>query len=493
VLIRWPLTARGVAQPPSPFAALTIKAALFLGFGLIGGIWLFAGYYFTSRMADQERRSAAINERYMRAQDLLARTRGHVLTGSVYVRDALLDPDPRHAAQYRLQLEESYHAADAALRQYVPVIDRPEDHERIAHLHREMGDFRRTLMEVLDTDSRQWPTEARTLLQRRIVPKREGVMRISEQVQALNRSAFVQQQSEIAASYRLTQRRVWQSFGLAVAASLGIALLAMLYAGRLEDRIQRQHLKDAETARDLQRLSAQILTAHEEERRSIARELHDEVGQVLTAIKVEISLAQHAIEAAGGPPNLLEEARTITDGALHAVRDLSHLLHPALLDDLGLPAAVAWYIKGFGKRHGLLVELLHERMDDRLAAGIETTAYRIVQEALTNVARHAQAKSCRIYLQRLTNTLLVTIEDDGVGFDPECVEPPGTIRGLGLISIRERVAQHHGTVRLETGPGKGVRLTVELPAQLRAMLPEKSGVEFVAPVSPSPVRAVTGG
>jgi signal transduction histidine kinase len=489
-----PSVASRLISTSGTFGAPTIRAALLLGFALIGGIWLFAGYYFTARMAELEQRSTAINSRYMRAQDLLTGTRGHVLMGSVYVRDALLDPDPKTAAAYRAQLEESYRAAEQALSQYVPVIDVPGEQERISRLRREVDEFRRTLVEVLETDSRSWPSTARDLLRGRIMPKRVGVMRISEQVQALNRSAFVQQQNEIAALYRLTQRHVWESFGLAVAASFGIAVLAMLYAGRLEDRIQRQRLKDIDTARDLQRLSSQLLTAQEEERRGIARELHDEVGQVLTAIKVELSLAQHAVEAAGAPPNLLEDARAITDGALHAVRDLSHLLHPAMLDDLGLPAVVAWYIKGFGKRHGVAAELLHERMEERLSAEVESAAYRIVQEALTNVAKHAQAKSCRVFLQRLTNTLLVTIEDDGIGFDPVTAGQLSAARGLGLVSIRERVSQLHGTLRIETGEGKGVRLTVELPARMRpAVLEDGSGRDLVAPIAAPTVREVLGG
>jgi signal transduction histidine kinase len=486
----WPR--RDTTESTPGFSALTIKAALLLGFTLIGGVWLFAGYYFTVRMADLERRSTAINTRYMRAQDLLTETRGHVLMGSVYVRDALLDPNPGNAAAYRIQLEESYRAADEALGQYEPVIDVPGERRRIARLRREVDDFRRTLVGVLETDSGSWALTARTLLRDRIMPKREGVMRISRQVQSLNRSAYVQQQSEIAALYRLTQRHVWQIFGIAIAASFGIALLSMAYAGRLEGRIQRQRLKDIDTARDLQRLSSQLLTAQEEERRSIARELHDEVGQVLTAIKVELSLAQHAVEAAGAPPNLLEDARSITDSALHTVRDLSHLLHPALLDDLGLSAAVAWYIKGFSRRHALDVELLQGGMDGRLAPEVESAAYRIIQEALTNVARHAAATSCRVDLRRLPNTLLVTIADDGVGFDTAAA-PPAATHGLGLISIRERVSQLGGTLRLETATGMGVHLTVELPARGRVPVMDESGTfEPAATVVPT-VREVLGG
>ena len=245
----------------------TIRAAVFAGFGLVAGIWIFAGYYFTDRMAELERRSSDINARYTRAQDLLTTVRGHVLMGSVYVRDALLDPNPATAEEYRRQLEESYRTADQALKGYVPVVDVPGEQMRIDRLRREIEDFRRTLFEVLGTDSREWPAEARNLLRRRIMPKREGVMHISEEVQALNRSAFVQQQLDIASLYRATQRRVWQTVGLALAASIAIALLATLYAGRLEEHLKSQRARDAETARDLQRLSSQLLTAQEDTQR----------------------------------------------------------------------------------------------------------------------------------------------------------------------------------------------------------------------------------
>ena len=445
----------------------TIRAAVFAGFGLVAGIWICAGYYFTDRMAELERRSSDINARYTRAQDLLTTVRGHVLMGSVYVRDALLDPNPATAEDYRRQLEESYRTADEALKGYVPVVDVPGEQMRIDRLRREIEDFRRTLFEVLGTDSSEWPAEARNLLRRRIMPKREGVMHISEEVQALNRSAFVQQQLDIASLYRATQRRVWQTVGLALAASIAIALLATLYAGRLEEHLKSQRARDAETARDLQRLSSQLLTAQEEERRSIARELHDEVGQVLTAIKVELAVAQRSAEAAGVNLDALNDARKITEGALHTVRDLSRLLHPSMLDDLGLPATIEWYLKGFGRRHGVRIELLQAGVEERLAPETEAGVYRIVQEALTNVAKHAQATTCRVFLQRLTNTVLVTIEDDGIGFRPEEVNVPGASRGIGLVGIRERVAQLRGELRLESGPGKGTRLTVEIPAQPR--------------------------
>jgi signal transduction histidine kinase len=457
-------------------AGLTIRAALVLGFGLTLGLWLFAGYDFTRHMAEVQTQAATINQRYMHAQELLSTVRVQVLLGSVYVRDGLLDPDPRTTEDYRRHVRDSFRAVDRALQHYVPVIDSRAERERIGRLQRELNDLQSTILDVLATDRGRWAADARLLL-RRVLPKRELAIRVSEEVQALNRAAFVQQQAALAKTYAVSQRRVWWRLGLALTASLGIALLATLYAGRLEDRLRRQSARDVQNARDLQRLSTKLINAQEDERRNVARELHDEVGQALMAIKVELAVAQRAIEAAAGPAHLLRDAEALTDGALHTVRDLSHLLHPSLLDDLGLTAAIDWYFRGFGKRHGIRVDLLHERMDERLVPETEAAVYRIVQEALTNVAKHAQATTCRIYLQRLPNTLLITIEDDGTGFDVEGIRRAGAPRGLGLIGIRERVAQLRGTLRLESAPGKGTRLTVELPAHVRAQPADVDEIE----------------
>src|SRR5262249_6400655 len=147
--------------------------------------------------------------------------------------------------------------------QYVPVVDIASEHERVARLRTEIDQFRSSMLAVLATDNSRWPHEAHALLRLHIMPKRESVIRIADEAQALNRGAFVQQQSEIASVYRGTQRRLWESFGVAVLVSLGIALLAAVYVGRLEDRIHRQRVKEGENARELHELSMKLLTAQE--------------------------------------------------------------------------------------------------------------------------------------------------------------------------------------------------------------------------------------
>jgi signal transduction histidine kinase len=449
-----------------PFNGLTIRAALALGFGLTLGLWLFAGYQFTRRMSEVQQGAASINQRYMRAQERLSTIRNQVLLGSVLVRDALLDPDPKTVTEYRRRFDVAYNSADQALRKYIPVMgNSPIERDRVQQLRTEIESFRAVMLELLSSDRSQWPTEARNLMRSRINPRRDVVIRISEEAQALNRSAFIQQQSASAEIYGVSQRWIWEELGLALLASLAIAVFASLYAGRLETRLRIQLGRNAQSTNDLHRLSAEIVRVQEEERRSIARELHDEVGQVLTAIKVELASAQRAIDTAGGSPVLLDNARTIADGALHTVRDLSQLLHPPLLDDLGLAAAVNRHLHEFGKRHGLRVELLEENMEKRLGADVESAAYRVVQEALTNVAKHAHASKVLVQLRRLPSIILVAVEDDGVGFSSERTRPSD---GLGLIGIRERVSQLKGSIRIESAPGRGTSLRVELPAPVRA-------------------------
>ena len=424
-----------------------MRRILITGFGLTFGIWLLTGAYFSRRISEVQLHAATVSARYERAQELLSTVRSQMLLASVFVRDTLLDPDQSNIAASTRRLEAARAAADAALEQYVPVLDARAEGERIRRLRTEVSDFGGTMLDLLNVVARPDHPDPRLLVRTSLMPKRELVIGVSEEVQGLNRSAFLQQQAEFAAVNESTQRRLWAMLGVALAACVAIGLVATSYAGRLEDRLQRQRARDVQTASELQQLSVRLITAQEEERRSIARELHDEVGQVLTAIKMELAVAQRRIEVNGGPPHVL--------------------------DDLGLPAAVEWYLKSFGERHGLRVDLLQEGMNERLTAEVEAAAYRIVQETLTNVAKHAKATRCRVYLQRPSTTVLITVEDDGVGFDSTVAPRAGQPRGLGLIGIRERVSDLRGSLRIESTSGKGTRITVELPARARPTLPEE--------------------
>ncbi len=445
------------------------QVVIITGFMLTMGIWLFAGYYFIVRMSTLEERTAEVGNKYMRAQELISGTRSHIYRASIYARDALLTQGAEQE-DYRKRLEQAFADAEAAMGDYAPVLDEEPERNNVARLRREIGDLRAAMIAVLAADDGN-DRNAGELLRTRLIPKRNEVLKVAEDLQGLNRASFVQHQITTAELYRQMQSQFLIILGLAMVGSLGVAVAATIYTGRLQARLKEQQKRDEQSSKDLQRLSDQLIRAQEEERRAIARELHDEVGQVLTAVKVELSCAQREIEAAGGGlTSVLDDARSVTDRALHTVRDLSHLLHPALLDDLGLAAAIDWYVKGYRKRHGIRVDLTTEEPEPgaRLIPETEAAVYRIVQEALTNIVKHAQATACEVSLRHAGGVVSVRVQDNGVGFVPEQVGRAGGSRGLGFISIRERVDQLGGKLKIQSGPGQGTCISVELPAVLRA-------------------------
>jgi signal transduction histidine kinase len=441
---------------------LTIRTVLLAGFGLMLGLWLFAGYQVTQRLQRTQRESAAVSARYQHAQELLASVRTKVIEASVLLRDALLDPTRAAQESHRENIERAYAGIDTLLTQYVPFLDSASEREQLRRLRAEIDESRTASADVWATDSTRWPAAARDQL-RRFALKRQAAVRVSDEVQSLNRAAFIDQQRAQTDMQAAMQRQVWTVFGIALVVSLVIGWLALRHATRLERRLTEQHEREEQISSDLQRLSARLVQAREDEQRRIARELHDEVGQALSAVKVQLVLAERRIERMGAARALLADAQTSADSALHSVRDLSHLLHPSALDDLGLVAALESLVSDFRRRHQIAVEFVHEGDDRRLHAETERAIYRIVQEGLTNIARHAEATSGSVRLQIEPSHATVTIEDDGVGFDVADVERPGKRRGLGLLSIRERVTGLRGRVRIESMPRQGSRIEVGLP------------------------------
>ena len=446
---------------------LTIKAAVILGFSITLGVWLITGYRSAQRMAAVQQEAQQVSARYMRAQELLSTVRAQVLLASAYIRDALLDPMPSNARTYLVQVDAAYAVIRQSLSEYSPLSESAPTAERLNGLRLETEAYYATITDVLEHDLVTPGRDVGTVLRTRLVPRRDVVIRVSDEVHALNRVAFIEQQRDMAALYASMQRRIWSQLGLALTLSLAIGLVSSAYASRLEQRLRRQMRKEAETAIELQRLSSQVITAQERERRIIARELHDDIGQALSAIKVELALAERAIDSGAPVAVKLLPARTITDNALQSVRDLSRLLHPTILDDLGLPAAVDAYLKESGDRYGLWATASHEGMDGRFSPEVEAAAYRIVQEGFTNIGKHARATTCCVQLKYSGGRLMVTLDDDGIGFDPGAVVAAAGGRGLGLVSMRERAANLGGTFQVDSRRGAGTRLLIELPAERR--------------------------
>jgi two-component system, NarL family, sensor histidine kinase UhpB len=200
---------------------------------------------------------------------------------------------------------------------------------------------------------------------------------------------------------------------------------------------------------------------------------------MLSAIKMELTVAGRKLDRTGSGADLLGDALTSVDSALRTVRDMSRLLHPSALDDLGLVAALESQLSDFRRRHGITVDFVHDGFETRRGDELERAVYRIVQEALTNVARHAHAHRVSVQVSADDRTCFVLVEDDGIGFDVVEAERPGRRRGLGLLGIRERASQLSGSVQIESGPTGGTRMSVQLPlldsADAGENAPEASG------------------
>ena len=209
---------------------------------------------------------------------------------------------------------------------------------------------------------------------------------------------------------------------------------------------------------DLKELSARLVSAQEEERRAISRELHDEVGQSLSALLMEAGNAAARVPSdLGEVRRHVESIKKLAEASVNVIRNMTLLLRPSMLDDFGLVPALEWQAREVSKRTGLRVQVSAEENAGELPDELKTCIYRVVQEALHNCARHANARSVRVVVKYEPTRIALSVEDDGRGFDA------GRVRGLGLVGMKERVDHLGGAFEIESQPGGGTKLAVQLP------------------------------
>jgi signal transduction histidine kinase len=456
---------------------------LYVGFGLIFTLWLLSTYNLWQRLAELETREVEVSDQFSHNGRLLTDIRLEVMLGAIYLREALLENPPEPTGVYERQLEENRKRIERAFRAYLPVFDSPEHRENFEQLRRQVEEYGSTIASVVTQ-----VVEDRKRGSRRdyVLPQqRDDILRLSESIAALNQQVFQQRRGERAELHKEVERRIFLSTGLVVGLSIAIAFFITSYAGRLENRIRLQSLRDLQSQRELQDLSFRLSRAHEEERKTIGRELHDEIGQALTAIKMNVALAQRNLLNPERAQALLEEAHSIADETVTEVRDLSQLLRPTLLEDLGLVQALHSHLRDYSRRTGIRADFVQENLVDPLPPELAVCIYRIVQEALTNIAKHAQASSCQVLLRGLSRSVQVVIEDNGKGFRADPWPFDDRTTGVGLRGMKERVHALEGTFRVETSPGKGTQLRIELPLRERDV-----PVRAAAATVPTPLEKV---
>jgi signal transduction histidine kinase len=229
------------------------------------------------------------------------------------------------------------------------------------------------------------------------------------------------------------------------------------------DRLYHESLRHQQ---HLRHLSRRMMQVSEHTMRRLARELHDDLGQALTAIKMDLGFVDRELPGDSPVRPQVRQARNQVVAVLQSVRNLSQLLRPAALDDLGLVAAIQSYIRNFSERTRIVVSLSAPTTEMRLPPPIEVALYRVLQEALTNVARHAAARHVDVELDVSETAVTLSVVDDGRGFDAAtALQSQIYDRGLGVIGMRERVALYGGRFAIESRPGEGTRveLTISLP------------------------------
>ena len=291
---------------------------------------------------------------------------------------------------------------------------------------------------------------------REIRPLRVSAVEITERVEDID----AKQMAATALMIQDQFDRLGHGLGLTLNLALGSALLLALGCVVYIVRIERQNQLRYQ---EIVALSARLVDAQETERRTISRELHDQVGQTLNALLVDAAnLARRLPPDDETSQTYLNNIRSFADSSVNSIRDIALLLRPSMLDDLGLIPALEWQARETSRRTGIDVRVAAENVDDSLPDAIRTCVYRVVQEALQNVSRHSGAAHVKINVRQPNGTVSLTIEDDGAGFDPRHT------RGMGLLGMEERVRQLGGKLEVQSQPGKGTTLHVSLPVSASA-------------------------
>jgi signal transduction histidine kinase len=399
----------------------------------------------------------SLNARYRDVETRLRRVRSGVHLSGILARDYLLDTTTP-AADYRSRLVAYHDESEEMIAELEPLL-RQTDPAQYSELRRQLDEYWRAYAPLFDGTT---AIDRYSFLRREIVPRRDAVMQISAEIEAINdRTLHAQQQ---AASERQGELHQYLTGTLLASLTLGlaVAVIAVIRIRVLEGRTEQQHGRTQQAEEELRRLSNQLVRTQEEERKSLSRELHDEVGQMLTALRMEIGRAERA-QAIGSPAfgQTMAESKALVDRMMRMVRDLAMGLRPSMLDDLGLEPALSWQAREFSRRYNVPVDLAVDGDLERLPDPQRTCVYRVVQEALTNCAKHSAATEIQVKVVRGRTRLDVSVRDNGVGMASTTPH-----RGLGLTGIKERVKDINGAAAIETrlGGGTVVHITLPVPA-----------------------------
>jgi signal transduction histidine kinase len=384
----------------------------------------------------------------------LEKIRANIYLSGTFARDSLLAPEVSGAKAQIATLANLRHDTDGLLDSYAQSLE-PEEAAPFRTLRYEIDAY----WKVLDRTF-AWSEEERNkyrfaFFYEEMVPRRTSMLQIADRIATLNEDALKRGDAQLGALFGRLQFGLVAMIVVTLLGGATLAALTIFHILRLESQVQERLKESVQARAGLQELSAKLVRAQEDERRALSRELHDEVGQSFSAVLME---AENLLDMEPAPevrPHL-ESLRSLAENGMNEIRNMALLLRPSMLDDFGLVPALNWQARETAKRTGMRVQIDSE-VEDELPDEHKTTIYRIVQEALNNCARHAQATTVQVSVRGENGQILLNVQDDGSGFDPQ------RVRGLGLLGMEERVRHLGGEFVIDSRPGRGTLLHIALP------------------------------
>jgi signal transduction histidine kinase len=430
------------------------RALMISGFSALLILMAVLAFDSIRALRDLEANSARVRQAYVTREGTLRKIRVSLYESGNLLREyTLKDSSPDTRRSYVAQLHDLRDHANAAMETCLTQ-SAPELQDPLRQLSSELASYWLAADQIMDEGVNK---NNQIALHKAAVAQRSNILAMANEVSKVNELELHLANFEISKLFARSRDRLENFTALAIGIGLLLAILSIVYVSRLEKRAREKYLESLSYERELKELSKSLVDAQENERRSISRELHDEIAQTLGALLINVRDLIDSPEPSNSNGKGLQKIRLLAEDCVHKVRNMALLLRPSMLDDLGLIAALEWQAREVSKRNGLLVQILDRDFDDDLPEEYKTCIYRIVQEALNNCTAHAHASHVRVRLEEDNEYCILSIEDDGVGFDP------ARKSGLGLLGMHERVARLGGTLVLDAAPGRGTNICVKIP------------------------------
>jgi signal transduction histidine kinase len=438
--------------------AVDSRLVLLAGFGGLLILMAFAGVDGIQALQQIQTSNDRIRDEFLLRTQVLERIRSDLYLSGTDVRDYLLEPQAGKADGHRYTLLETRRDMDAALQEYLQLLSRGEA-QPFTVLTRELAAYWRVLEPTFEWTAEQRQRAGYAFLRDEVFPRRTSMLAIADQIGRFNEAQLNSGKLAVQQGFRQFRSRLMITVGLTIALGFVLAIFSTRKILKLEATSAQHYQEMSQTRVELKQLSARLLEAQEEERRLISRELHDEVGQALTGVLLEMANLSNLIRnrQESALSKKADEIKKMLEESIGVVRNMALLLRPSMLDDLGLVPALQWQAREASKRSGIWVKVAAEQVSEELTEDHKTCVYRIVQEALHNIIQHANARNVSITVTQERDRLLLSVQDDGQGFSPP------QERGMGLIGMEERVSALGGRLVVESASGEGTLLRVALP------------------------------